>query len=566
VDINTLSVQEITPQHSDLTLDVNDPGLPIGWSVQLGNYWVYQDSQSWPVIFNGSGSRRSDPAKKEIPVGNVMSYAAGRLIVALPDRHTYRIGDLLFGPSGTQANGYRDAVLRFTENDFLNEGGDYQARVFGAPASDGPITAMHAVAMCDTQLGQGPLMVGTPYNVFTVSLPFDRTVWKDMTNPMQTNSPLLGPTGQDTMVLVNTDVWYRSIDGIRSYIMAQRQFQTWGNTPMSAEIWDVLSADTESLLEHGSSVLFDNRLLTTVAPVPSAGHGIYHLGLAVMDFNLISTMSNKTAPVWEGVWKDLRILKILKGMVGSVERCFAYTLSCNDEIELWELTTDTCFDGNRTPINWGFELPSYNFGNSDQFKRLETARIILNNILGDLTGTVKYQSDQHPCWTDWDSFKACAKMEDCCISRTTTTVGNFTLPVAPGVIQINVASTDGMSADFTDLTIGGFTATIVSVDSATTLTLTHYVSKQDNGVVQSGTLITFCGYDCAGPHTYREQSRMIRLHSPSDVEHEISGNYFNRAYEFQPRIDLTGSGEIRQIRLFAKDEPEILGANRRDEV
>src|ERR1041385_6903574 len=93
---------------------------------------------------------------------------------------------------------------------------------------------MHPAAMTDTALGQGPMLVGTPNVVFTVNLPFDRTTWKNLAEALQTANPIVGPVSQDSVINVNGDLWYRSLDGIRSYITAQRQFNgAWGNTPQS---------------------------------------------------------------------------------------------------------------------------------------------------------------------------------------------------------------------------------------------------------------------------------------------------------------------------------------------
>ena len=232
------------------------------------------------------------------------------------------------------------------------------------------------------------------------------------------------------------------------------------------------------------------------------------------------------------------------------------------------MVPDAKFDASSTPIEWGFDLPSYNFGNSDQLKRLETARIIINDLVGTLNGTVTYRTDLNPYATAWDTFTACAKYEDCCYPQTTTTVGEFLIPNAGNTLEIVVASTSGMSASTPELTIGGFTLTIVSVDlDGVTLTILNSIAKQNQGIVQTGTTVSFCGFDCAGPHTYQPQQRTpIRLSSPPDAEDAISGHFLNRGYEFQPSIALSGSAEIRQIRVFAKDEPDILGMDREEQV
>lgn len=407
---NAVAIADVV---SFVGFDPNNPLKKKNWSRQAENYWILQDNQSYPIIFDGSKAFRSDPAKNQIPVGNVMAYVQGRLAVALPGRQTYSVGDIIFGQSGTIVNDGRDAILYFTENMYLNEGGDFIARVFGAPSNAGDILAMQTGNQSDTSLGQGPMLVGSQNIVFSVNLPFDRTIWKNLANALQTANPIIGMTGQDTTIAINTDIWYRSLDGIRSYITAQRQFNgSWANTPMSSEVDEVLSADTDHWLEWGSAVLFDNRLLTTVSPQRSP-NGYYHRGLVALDFNLTSGMRHKTGPAWEGVWTGLRILKIVAGLVNKKPRCFMYVLNDTSEIELWELTTDEKYDNGADRIEWSADLRSMNCGNSDAFKKLETARMIFTELSGTLDCTVQYRTDEAPCWYDWKSFTRCAKDKDC---------------------------------------------------------------------------------------------------------------------------------------------------------
>ncbi len=399
--------------------DVNSPAIDQGWHTVVENYWAYQDGQSYPIICDGGSARRSNPSRDEIPVGNVMVEAMGRLIVALPDKRTYMAGDLVFSSSGTQPYGYRDAVLRFTENKYLNEGGNFLARVFGAPSNGGDILAMTPLAMTDTSLGQGPVLISQPNQVFTLNLPFDRTTWKDLNSPLQTVSPLQGATGPNSAVQVNGDVWYRAVDGIRSYRIAQAQFNgQWGNTPMSLEVSSILDHDTQWLLKYGSCVLFDNRLLTTVGPVRT-DHGIYHGGILALDFSTVSGANKSrrgraSQPVWDGLWTGLRILRIFTATVDDQPKCFLWVLNNDSEIEVWELSRADTTDGG-TPITWETHLPAYNCQDSDRFKRLDTGRIIFTNISGSVSVAVKYMTDAGPCTQDWDSFTLCARAQDCSI-------------------------------------------------------------------------------------------------------------------------------------------------------
>jgi hypothetical protein len=478
IDVRTWKVQEITPWSGR-----NSALIRQGWSVAAENYWIYQDNQSYPVIFNGAASRRSNPALKEIPVGNIMCYSQGRLIVALPDRMTFRVGDLVFGKTGTTTD-----ILEFTENDYLNEGGDLVARVFGAPSAYGPITCIKAVAMENTQLGQGPVLVGTPNTVFTINLPFDRTTWKNLTSALQTVNPIIGPLGQDSTVLVNSDVWYRALDGIRSYIMAQRDFQAaFANTPQSVEVNVTLEHDDLSLATFGSAVLFDNRLMMTVSPTPST-HGVWHRGLAVIDFNLVSNLRGRSTPCWEGIWTGLKILKIKSCLVDGIPRCFIFSLSDGNEIELWEMIPGRRVDNVDTRIVWTMDLPSYNCGDPFAMKKLETGEIFIDEVSGQVDLNVEYRSDQNPCWSPWRSFSFCATDQDCRVG---------TPP-------------------------------------------------------------------CSHPRNLKRQFRSkLKLYTPADDFDEINGRKHRTGYEFQPRLEITGACEVKQLRIAALPEPESAHGERR---
>ena len=405
--------------------DPNNPNNTLNWSVQAGIFWILQDNAAAAIIFDGAKTYRSDPSKSQVPCGNVMCYAQGRLLVALPDRQSYAAGDIYGGSSGTATYNFQDAQLYFTENNYLNEGGNFVARTFGAPNTAGDIVSMTALAQTDTQLGQGPVVIGTPTSVFTVNLPFDRTTWKNLQNPLQTNVPMLGPTGQSSTINVNTDLWFRSLDGIRSYVQAWRQMNGgWGNTPSSNELDDLLATDEANLLEHASAVLFDNRILVTVNPTETP-QGVYWAGLAVMDLDLVTSLRRKSPPAWEGLWSGIRpaatapyypgILKIITATVLGVQRCFMFVLNSQSLIELWELSKTDKFDqgSQQVPISSAVWLPSYTCGDQDRFKTLDAGRMLVNAVSGQLVWSVEYRTDEWPCWVPWQAGRACSINQDC---------------------------------------------------------------------------------------------------------------------------------------------------------
>ncbi len=390
---------------------------------QAENYVIVLGGQHRTIIFDGISSRQAQIG--EVPPGTLGAYVWGRIWITLPDEKSFIAGDLVYSDLAIG----RASILKFTENDFYNEGG-----TFTIPAQLGRITAMGALATQDTSLGSGTLLVGCLNGVVSCNTPPDRTTWKNLTYPIQTISLIdYGPQGPRSTISVNGDRWYRSQDGFRSYIVARREITTWGNTPMSREISPILDFDDESLLYYGSSMLFDNRFMSTVGPQRTAD-GIIHKGLAVINFDLLSSMLNKQPPAWEGAYTGLDIYQILKGHVGNFERGFAWVRDADSdgELQLWEILKTGFYDEfrdtngavttlTRTPIATSIESGSDAHGDGSQLKKLYTAELFIDNIVDTLSLVIKYRPDQYPGWFDWATINLCANVSSCTI----TPMGQF---------------------------------------------------------------------------------------------------------------------------------------------
>jgi hypothetical protein len=341
----------------------------------------------------------------ELPIGRMGAYILGRNWICLADSRSYWASDLCGGSSGNQKYNYRDAVLKSTENDTLNGGG-----FFTVPGND--IRCIIGTAQLDTSLGQGPVGIGTPYAFFSNQAPFDRTEWAKLTTPLQTASVISnGPLGHKSTVAANGDTLYRALDGIRSMIMARRDINQWGNLPQSLELEPVLSADPVGLLIYGSAIVFDNRCLMTAAPSQS-DRGVTHAKLAVLNFDLLSSLIQKQPSCYDGVWTGLDIFELVKGTFNGAERAFAFCLE-NNEIVLEELLTSSINtpdnDGtNDVPIVWEFESPVLAFGDVDpqtrQYKSLMNGEIWIDKMYTDCKFEVFYRPDQYPTWIPWLSW------------------------------------------------------------------------------------------------------------------------------------------------------------------
>jgi hypothetical protein len=188
---------------------------------------------------------------------------------------------------------------------------------------------------------------------------------------------------------------------------------------MSREVSAVLDKDDPALLQYSSAVVFDNRLLMTVSPVFTQ-HGVLHRGWVALNFDLISSLRGKAPTVWEAVDTGISVLQFVKGRFNDVERCFAFVLNAEQQIELWEILnseTDAIEDNDQTPIIWSIETAALDFRNADQnrlgLNRLEDGEGYFYDVKGRVDVTVYWRADEYPCWNLWTQFSICAERNSC---------------------------------------------------------------------------------------------------------------------------------------------------------
>ena len=390
-------------------------GLFIVQSIAANNVTVINQSAAPIGATVPSGTRISwAHLGTELPPGRMGCYGLGRVWMSLIDGKQFVGGDLVGGSSGTQANDFRDAVLNITENTYLAGGGN-----FTVPGSVGEIRAMLFSAQLDVSLGQGPLLVVTPTITFSCQAPVDRITWSSITNPILTEGMIAnGGLSQYSTIPVNGDTIMRAVDGIRSFIIARRDFDTWGNTPISFELNRVLPIDAVNLLPYSSAIFFDNRMLMTLAPTASS-QGVYHKGLVALNADPLSGISGKAPSIWEGVWLGITPMQLVVGEFSDVERAWAFCLNTTlNTIELHEILAEGSafnnkeyLDDTATPITYILESAQIfkDDAHGDRhFKQLRNGEIYVDQMVGVVTFKVQYQPDQWPGWIDWFSWSTCA--------------------------------------------------------------------------------------------------------------------------------------------------------------
>lgn len=340
----------------------------------------------------------------ELPSTRMGVYGHARNWPSLVDGMSFIGGDIVGGAAGTVANNYRDSVLKTTENTFLESRGSFRL-----PGAGNVITSMTFMALLDQTLGQGPLMIGTAEGIFACQVPTDRSTWASLETPILPEVLLgLGPTGQNSTLVANNDMFFRTQEGIATLQMARRDFTTWGNVPISREVETIIKDDDKSLLQYGSAILFDNRLLMTTHPTLT-DRGVLHTGCVALNFDAISNLRGKLPPVYDGYWNDLKILQFVTGNFNGTRRAFYFGADENNVLILNELLAgDTNYlDDDTTRITFQFESPvifNKDVKPLNDINQLQDGELYFRDIKDEVDVTVEYRPDFYPCWVPWQTF------------------------------------------------------------------------------------------------------------------------------------------------------------------
>lgn len=392
--------------------------------VQAEEFLVIQagDGVTLPLIWDGVLLRRSvgiisvnnTPGGypigiqpyNEIPAATAMDYYKGRLWYA--QGRTFGAGDIVQSfASGTVAYGYRDSVLKVTENP-LCIGGDN----FTVPSNSGNIRAIKHSANINNQLGEGDLYISTRKAIYTLSVPTTRSAWISADTD---NGPLMkiaqlnnGWVNDRSVVAVNGDLFGQSLEpSIRSLRTAIRNFNEWGNVPISTAENRALQFNDRSLMRFSSGIEFNNRLLQAVLP-RQLPQGVVHDGILPLSFETISTMEKQLAPVWEGMYEGQPILQLFTGDFGGRDRAFAIVVSTlTSDIAVWELSTDLRMDNQDSRVIWSFETTAFTFSKEFELKRLTGGEVWLSKIFGTVELTFEYRTDGDPCYRYWHHETIC---------------------------------------------------------------------------------------------------------------------------------------------------------------
>jgi hypothetical protein len=401
----------------------NPAAVDQAFFVQGEEFLVIQagDGVTLPLIWDGAILRRSigiigpnnipgpyplHAPYNEIPAAGAMDYYKGRIWYA--QGRTFGACDIVQSfASGSVAYGYRDSVIKVTENP-LCVGGDN----FTVPSNSGNIRAIKHSANVNALLGEGDLFISTRKAIYTLTVPINRSDWIKADTD---NVPLMkiaqlnnGWVNDRSVVAVNGDLFGQSLEpSIRSLRTAVRNFNEWGNVPISTAESRALQFNNRALMRFSTGIEFNNRLLEAVLP-RQLPQGVVHDGILPLSFETISTLEKQLAPAWEGMYEGLPILQLFTGDFGGLDRAFAVIVSPTDsQIAVWELTTSSRTDNQDSRVIWNFELPAFTFSKEFELKRLAGGEVWISKVFGTVKFLFEYRTDSDPCWRYWHESEIC---------------------------------------------------------------------------------------------------------------------------------------------------------------
>jgi hypothetical protein len=372
------NITEVGPPEDKVEAYRNLSEVPIAYMLQADKWLIIQDGSSRPILYDGHRAVRSDNdnpdrEKTQVPVGTIMGYGMGRVIVIVNDRDV-AFGDIYGShPFPDPA----DSLIMFTERNFLAEGEDA-----AIPFNFGIATGMEFFPQLDTSTGNGQLMVFAEKGASSFILSLPRELWKTS----QFQIVALRATslrGHRAIDIANEDLWFRAADGFRSYRQARSESTGWAHIPQSTNVKNILRYDDVDMLKFGSVIYFNNRIIGTCLPAFNQSRP-YHEGAVVVDFEIISSFGQNSLPAWDGNWtlgprKGInlpnKITQLVTGEFNGVTRAFAFGLEVNrvehgEDYELtytnqlYELSMDDKNDWDNQHIEW--ELVTRAFGFSQQ--------------------------------------------------------------------------------------------------------------------------------------------------------------------------------------------------------
>lgn len=436
---------------------------PKAYMQQAGDYFVIQDGSSKPILLNGlTPSRATD---SQVPVGTAMAEGWGRLWVA--NGNQFIAGDIDDGGAG---------IITFTDQDYLTGGGAFKLPTFMGQLNGMAFIPLQDTATGQGQLlvggdfGVASINGGIPRDQWqTVQL--QQVALLDIGWVGQDSNALLNgdifyrsydgirsyrmaraqqgingntPQSNEVHPYVASDTQQYLKYGSAVYFDGRILMTTapvFSGTYCSHKGLLVLDSEPQTSIREKLPPMWDglwdglnivqitkgifNKQERCFALVRQIDSEIYGKVNAV-DGDEITVQNPENFEVDEiymiqnaGYYKVTDIT----GSVLTIEPIrTADSIQVDSSItggeynEVWELTKDSPFDvsdGVNHPINCKLWTKSFTHTNPMALKELSFGEIWVDDVVGEVSWSVKFRPDQYPCMFDWTEGTVCSEYQAC---------------------------------------------------------------------------------------------------------------------------------------------------------
>jgi len=375
---------------------------------QADRYMVIQDDynpttwaeKNYPVILHEETliDQSAEADNERVPKGTAMAYGHGRLFVVTAFIYESAVWTSNLGLVGFVAGDIIKAykptdVLLFTEETYLNEGGRLLL-----PEELGTIHSMIFQKNVMSGVGQGPLIIAAEFGMSAFSINAPRSTWKDidLSVVMFSGADDVGSYANRAIINVNSEVMYRSVDGIRG--MRRTATETQGgsleNEPLSADIRPLMELDGRDGQLLASMSTARSRVLLT-----SNWDGSVFKSLVSLDLAPLASMNQPSPAAFDGIWTGFDFQQVLSAIYNNTEKHFIFV----EDNRLFYLDEDEIHDNLSTEIMCRAYTKEHIYGEPFRTKRVQYMELWLADVQGSLTITGYYNTDRFPFWSKFGS-------------------------------------------------------------------------------------------------------------------------------------------------------------------
>lgn len=380
--------------------------------VQAENNLVWNNGKDYGLYWPGYGKMKfifNSGVEAPMPVGNIMTYAHGRIFIATEE-------GLVYASNYVYSNGKNTlGVLNFKESSYFNDGDG-----FGAPSVMGEITGASVIIKNPQTNGHGPVVFFCSNGAFALNPTIPRDQWIDNENIQQSIMTGRGCGAHASIVQANSDLWFRcsdsSISSIKNSIASAND--EWAFSSQSTEVDEFTKYDSSGSLEFGHGLVFDNRLIQTVAhrqlQSTEFGNHRFALGMVVADLHKGSRNLPQSGFQWDGLWTGIRSAGCFKIFDRGSERAFFISHDNDGENRIYELTksfgNDIGVNGESRIKSWFIYSGLLSLGggtdpntSSISIQKIEALNLMYYNAVGKIRFKASFAPDDYQCFTEFQS-------------------------------------------------------------------------------------------------------------------------------------------------------------------